>query len=524
MVPAAGWLGGEIRDPRPAVLLMATVLAAVLRIYSLGDHPLWIDEYLTWKFLRPAGDGASLWTQLRDSFQSPLTIALLWPLSRGACSEFWLRLPGALAGIATVPLGALLAARLAGRRTGEWAALLLAVQPFMIWHSQEARGYALTMLLITGASLLLVRMIRRGPDTATAVGYGLTAGLAVLANNSALFMVVAHGLSVLVLARPRRTADWGRWALAFSLAVVVTAPWLLKASGILAVERLAPGVAMGEALRQDSTFTPWALPFAAHSIVYGYTLGPSLTELHGADRLDVVVSWLPLLAPAGLLAVLLVFGGLWRMPRRSGIAVSIWILIPLCAVVLLSMRNVKAFNVRYLAAIVPVVVMLASRGIVHLRYGRWLGLAMLGLVLASLGGYYGSERYAREDLRTVARIIEERAGPNDVVLVPVVGDLYAHYQQTDMRVEPFWGCPRIHERQQALTALNERIDGADRAWLVLCRAWDLDPRDLLPGALSELGQVDERFGAAGVRVFSWRPSSAPSGESAEPIMDTETRP
>jgi len=234
------------------------------------------------------------------------------------------------------------------------------------------------------------------------------------------------------------------------------------------------------------------------------------------------MAWLPLLLPAGALGAVLVVGGLARMPRRTAVAVSIWIVVPLLAVIVLSLRNIKAFNVRYLAVLAPLISVLAARGAVYLRGGRWMGLAMLALALASLGGYYGAERYAREDLRTPAAIIDAQADADDVVLVPVVGDLYEHYRRGDARVEPFWGCPRIRNRGDAVAALEERIGDADRAWLVLCRSWDLDPRDLLPGALAELGRIDDRFDAPGVRVYAWHRVEQAAQTEPEPTSETRS--
>lgn len=514
-LPPSEWLGVPSDSPRTTVLALATVLALLLRLVFLGRHPLWIDEYLTWTFLRPDG-GAGFAEQVMDVFQTPLTIAVLWPLSRGECSEWLLRLPSALAGSAAVPVGALVAARFGGRRTGEWAALLLALSPFLVWFSQDARGYAFQILLTAAATLQLLRMMREGPTIGGAALYGCLAGLGVLANNSTVFLVAAQGLSVVLLATPRDRGGWLRWAAAFGLAALVGLPWLLRAAGILEVGRLAPGAETGPALRHEPGFTPWAWPFTAHTLVYGFSLGPSLEQLRSPDRLQVVTSWLPLLAPAAAVAGFLVLGGLSRLPRRSAVAAVIWILVPLMAVSFLAMRNVKSYNPRYLAMILPVVTMLAAHGAARLRYGRLVGGALLVLVLVSLGGYHGADRYAREDLRAAARIVEQDARPGDVILAPLISGLLGHYHQGPGTIKSFWDCPKITSGEQAREALRTRIGDADRAWLVLNRSRNIDPGDRLPAALEELGTVVERREVPGVRLYAWRAGRAAPSETERP--------
>ena len=69
------------------------------------------------------------------------------------------RLPSLLAGTATIPLVFLVGDRTVGRRAGLVAAALVALSPFMIYYSAEARGYQVMILWRSSPrwSLLLVR-------------------------------------------------------------------------------------------------------------------------------------------------------------------------------------------------------------------------------------------------------------------------------------------------------------------------------------------------------------------------------
>jgi hypothetical protein len=74
-------------------------------------------------------------------------------------SDALLRMPSAIAGIATVPLLYDLLRRLARREVALAGAALLAIAPLHVATSQDARPFALGVLLCAGAALAVVRAI-----------------------------------------------------------------------------------------------------------------------------------------------------------------------------------------------------------------------------------------------------------------------------------------------------------------------------------------------------------------------------
>ncbi|HKO23412.1 MAG TPA: glycosyltransferase family 39 protein, partial [Chloroflexota bacterium] len=136
--------------PSPAWLVVAlTVLGAVTRFYHLGSRSLWLDETYTAQSVRfPTLGGVMTWTS-GDPDQMPLMNLLAWMLRGFGGSEWSVRLPSALAGTLDVLAIYYLATRLFRPRVGLVAALLVAILPFSVWYGQEARPYALLMLLAT---------------------------------------------------------------------------------------------------------------------------------------------------------------------------------------------------------------------------------------------------------------------------------------------------------------------------------------------------------------------------------------
>jgi uncharacterized membrane protein len=86
----------------------------------------------------------------RTELTPPLYYLLAWVWAQAfGTGEAALRLLSALAGIATVPAMYLTGAKLSSRRVGLAAAALAACNPLLIWYSQEARSYALLVVLAT---------------------------------------------------------------------------------------------------------------------------------------------------------------------------------------------------------------------------------------------------------------------------------------------------------------------------------------------------------------------------------------
>jgi len=120
-------------------IVFVLLIASGLRFYHLGAKGLWGDEIWT-----------ATWSQvsLPDVFitltrppDMPLNYALVHLSTLIATSEFWVRFPAALFGVLGVLAQYLLMRSWFGRRTALLSALLLAVAPFHIWYSQDARYY-----------------------------------------------------------------------------------------------------------------------------------------------------------------------------------------------------------------------------------------------------------------------------------------------------------------------------------------------------------------------------------------------
>jgi 4-amino-4-deoxy-L-arabinose transferase-like glycosyltransferase len=145
-------------SPR-AALGLVVVAGAALRFATLDAQSLWYDEAVTARLL-----GMDLGAMLRaipDSESTPplyYVLAWLWTHVAGT-GEVGLRSFSALLGTVTIAVVWALGRRIGGDRAGLAAAALVAVNPMLVWFSQEARAYALLALLGALAALLWLRAL-----------------------------------------------------------------------------------------------------------------------------------------------------------------------------------------------------------------------------------------------------------------------------------------------------------------------------------------------------------------------------
>ncbi len=172
----------------PPALVLVCVVGAVLRFATLDVQSLWYDEAVTAQLM--ALDLSGLLNAIPDSESSPplyYLLGWLWTHVFGT-GEVGLRSLSALIGTATTPVVWALGRQVGGDRAGLVAAAIVAVNPLLVWFSQEARAYALLVLLAALAALLWLRALDR-PSPGRAAAWGVVAALAVATHYYAIFLV-----------------------------------------------------------------------------------------------------------------------------------------------------------------------------------------------------------------------------------------------------------------------------------------------------------------------------------------------
>lgn len=200
---ARSWTTAADRFALPLVLL----LALALRVREALAAPLWYDELYTLAALKR--DWPGVLAVMRADVHPPLHFALGWLWYRVADSDLALRALPMAFGLAAIAAGWALARALFGRPAAHLAALLLALHPWHVHVSQEARSYPLLWLFLTLAWLGAWRWSEsaRARDAALFVtGASLALWTHYLAGP---VLAVTFAWGVLRHARePRRLAAW----------------------------------------------------------------------------------------------------------------------------------------------------------------------------------------------------------------------------------------------------------------------------------------------------------------------------
>ena len=190
-------------------VLLIVLLGSGLRLYHLGFKSLWLDEAVI--YLNAQGTLSEILEKNATENSAPPTFTLLVrAMMFFGESEFWLRLPACLAGIASIPLAFVCFRRFSGDWGAVFGTLLLAVAPTQILYSQQVREYSFVVLLTlalfyfffdcihtrTTKSFLLFSLTAA---TAILFQYGIVLAIAGLLATLFVYLLIQHRERILPL-------------------------------------------------------------------------------------------------------------------------------------------------------------------------------------------------------------------------------------------------------------------------------------------------------------------------------------
>ncbi len=385
----------------PELLVVGSILAlgAILRFATLDLQSYRYDEAVTVvRVLHPSLiDTLSAVPGSESTPPIYYGVAWFWTRVFGS-SEVGLRSLSALAGTATILVVYMAGRELLSRRTGWIAAAIIAVNPAMIWFSQDARAYALVVLLVAVSFLYFARALR-DPAPGTLAVWAISSALALATHYFAAFVVGPEALLLVVLCgEPRRLLP--------ALAGVAVAAALLAPIALRQANHNHMGWIASE-------------PFSQRiDRATGKLVGEDNGNVHGPRERGPIPLLIPIaLALAGL--VLLFARGDPGERRGAAIAAAVGVG-GLLATLLLAAAGSDYFEGRNLMPVyVPLVILIAA-GFAVRRSGR-VGLALAAaFCLCSL--VYAVEidrlpRLQREDLRNAAAQIGPPRGPRVIVTI-----------------------------------------------------------------------------------------------------------
>jgi mannosyltransferase len=138
-----------------------------------------------------------------------------------------MRLLSTIAMAAAAGVIALIGQRLYDRRVAIIAGLIFAIIPAVSRFAQEARPYAVAILVAAVATLLLLRGLEK-PTWPRLIAYGLSITVLALTQIVAVPILLAHGVGVLLW---RRNQPLIRWVVVVGIGLALAAPVVLLSTG-----------------------------------------------------------------------------------------------------------------------------------------------------------------------------------------------------------------------------------------------------------------------------------------------------
>jgi 4-amino-4-deoxy-L-arabinose transferase-like glycosyltransferase len=385
------------RDAVPWVLAAIVATGVAARFASLGVQSFHHDEVITAMRVIP-GSLADMLHQVRTSESNPPLYYLLawgWAKVFGS-SEFGLRSLSALFGAATVPVGYLIGRQLVSRRTGLILAALLALNPMLIWYSQEARCYAVLVFFCAVSLLFFVRALdaRRGRDLAL---WALASALALCSHYFAVFAIGIEAAWLLIALRER----WRAVLPALGI-VVATGLALLP---LLAAQVNPEHIGWIEGSPLSLRFWETGVSFLAGET--GHVIAEPPRERYA-------------LVPAiaiGLALALLAFRGTWREWRGAAIGLVLGLGVPALAGAAALAGKDYIFERNLLPALVPLSAVAAiGFGVSRARRTGLILALVLCLCWAAFAVYVTqTPNLQRPDFRQLSQALGSATGRRAVV-------------------------------------------------------------------------------------------------------------
>ncbi len=406
----------------PYWLILCLLIGTGLRLFRLEAQSLWSDEGLQY-YIASAPSLDVFWERVQSrTFHPPLSFLISRVFIGIHDSDFFLRLPSALFGVASLLLAYGLVRKLTSVSVVLVAVWVFAISPFHIWYSQEARMYAPFLFVALLSTLVFIRAVEARQWYWWAL-YACTLAVGLYIHVFIVLQILVHGLWLLVAYRHAWLAFCGTEVLTAALAFPVVSPW-----GAYVLRRVSPGLVEGvDVVSGKRMVVGWeGIFYAFYAYGAGFSLGPSLQELHVSRSGAALLPYWPVIGATGLVYGTLLCLGLCSLPRWRSWRLTwqclIAFAVPILGAVLMTSVSSFSFNVRYTIIVFPYFCLLVGAAVVFLGRQRvWLGtvalLALTCLSAFSLANHFGEPRYGKADLR--AAVVQWRAADTPGALLSV---------------------------------------------------------------------------------------------------------
>lgn len=383
--------GSENRSILVWLVVVFGLIGLFLRLYNLDNESLWLDE--GWS-IRVAHMNLVQIYQETSAYDvnPPLYFFILhfW-INLIGDNEFSVRFLSVIFGFLSILMIYILGSLIFDKKIGFISSILLALSPFHVYYSQEARYYSLMMLLALLSIFFFIKLLNR-MSFSLLIGYILFNTLLMYTHTYSLFIIIFENIYILSIFFLKKINDFElkRWISLQVVLFILYLPWIFSLLG--AIFRVQSGYWLHEPSMRNLLS-----PFKAYS---------------GGDLLLL-----------SLFLMLLTFSliNIEKVKAQSKInkiyLLSGLMLTPIILPFIISKISTPIYLSRYtITASIPFYI-LAARGINNINYKYIKIFIIIFIIVLSLNSI--GEQYTNVDKsqwREAANYIDLNAHPGDLLL------------------------------------------------------------------------------------------------------------
>ena len=449
---------------RPTTVLVMGSMVVGTAIRLEVPRGLWLDEAISVSEAR-LPYRQMLHVLATNDVHPPLYFTFLWGSIRlFGEGNLALRAPSIFFGVLLIPLVFLLGKEAYDRTTGALASIVVAIAPFTVWYSQEARMYSQLMVFSTLAAWAQVRVLRRGGWFPWLV-YAVSSVAMIGTQYFGVWQLLAQQLIfvVVIVSRWRRERRhpvllWGWVCTAVPMAAA------LLPLGLLMKQQFSIDQATGQAFGVTAAGAGTGQPSV-------YSIISNIVDAVFGFHSNTVISDISSFWPFAMLVGLALLG---RRAKSVSYLLLVLVLVPLIGMFVLSEFKVSLGDVRYLSTTVPILLLLLARGITSLATGRRLLAASVGamaavMVIALADQQLSSTNPRRYDFREALQRVDAQARPGDKILFDPVNDelnTVTTFYSPKVKASPLTRAPTTKSGHATFVVASPVLmNGTDRATL-----------------------------------------------------------
>ena len=463
-------------DSTASYLLLIVLLGIFLRIYDLSEESLWMDEI----------DGGVLTAKQKISYllnpqiNQPINlydIILHYWIKIFGTSEFAVRFPAMVFGGFTIIFIFKLGRELINREVGLSAAFLLAISPFQIHYSQEARPYSLLMFLSLISIYYYIKFLKSNNKRDVFL-YILPTILSIYTHRLIFLLLIFQNIYFLIFKRNfKQHIIWFISQFIIVMTFIFYHPFFIKRIN---------WIMDGDFAYLQHHFSFASIFEALYTFIFGFaSIKPdNCLPCFYVNPLIILI--------LGTILGILIFLGIQRLFKKRNsyfdllkenktlTFLILYLFIPILLLYLVSLFF-PLFQVKYLIYSSTPIYILIGQGISQLKRNykpRIIGLILVLFILV-LGGYYQDS--TKDQWKEAIDYINNNSKRNDVIIYPYPIYVFKYYDAKiaakrvipDRTYYPEY-VSSIDEKPLIISEINQIKFKYERAWIVLPSTWEFE--------------------------------------------------